>query len=565
MKFGIYGVNRVAKDFIYIFEDIEVVLFFDDDSCIDSFEGRKVKSTTSILEAISNGVIDQLIICDFDKGEKEKKTKQLGLIYGKDYLYESDFFLKFDTYSLNEQKKPLIAWGVGRRTTKLATYYGLENIEFFIDSKKPGNHYASTGIPIYYPQEVDLSKYFIIITVGACKDIISNLESQGLKHFKDFCTMGELLTQPSWMIKKTIFDTKCYDVECRTLFNHAELNQQGLLQCCCVPFVIGEMGSVEKNTIDEIWNGIVHKLMCLATNNRTYSFCNPDMCPIFIDRKSDADFDISREYLKMESRPRNLLVNFEDSCNLYCESCRNEIKVAHGKELEKNLKYADILIKDVLPYTEFVTMAGTGEVFVGKGYEKMYMSNSMNNVKWIRLLSNGMLFNKKNWEKISANKIAKFILTVSVDAATKETYEIVRRGGNFDILKKNMEFASMLRKEGKLSYFRLNFVVQRKNYKEIPLFVQWGLDLGADEVFFTKILNYGTYSQEEFIHDVSMMESDGMTPREELKEILDMPIMHEKIVNLGTIRYANEAIGLDEIENYYRWELERKVPNLFSE
>ena len=323
------------------------------------------------------------------------------------------------------------------------------------------------------------------------------------------------------------------------------------------------MGSVEKNTIDEIWNGLVHRIMCLAINNRTYSFCNPQMCPVFIDREMNAKINLNRMYLELEYKPRNLLVNFEDSCNLRCESCRSEVKIAAGEELEKNLRYADMLIDQVLPHVEFITMAGTGEVFVGKGYERMYTSDAMNHVGWIRLLTNGMLFNETNWKKISTGKTARFILTVSVDAATKETYEQLRRNGNFDILKKNMKFASELRKKDLLAYFRLNFVVQRKNYREMPLFVQWGKELGVDEVFFTKILNFGTYTQEEFLSDISMMEADGMTPRKELMDIINLPIMHEKIVDLGTIRYTHEAIGLDKIENYYRWELERKVPSLF--
>lgn len=564
MKYGIYGINRVAKDFLYIFRDYEISFIFDDAIDRVSFNGVCVYSYEDALARKAHGEIDQIIVCDFEKQHKRERLEREGFVYQIDYIYDEDFFPSLDTYYLNKDKKPLVAWGVGRRVAKLETYFGLDQIEFFIDSNKPGLHYSNTEISIHLPDEVeDFKNFFIIITVGNSNEIIRFLESNGLVHYDDFCTMGELLTQPSWMLRKTFFDRNSYDFECRTLFNHVELNQQGLLQCCCVPFVIGEMGSVEKNTIDEIWNGTVHRIMCLATNNRTYSFCNSDMCPVFIGRNKDVEIDLNRKYLEMESKPRNLLVNFEDSCNLKCESCRNEVKIATGKELEKNLRYADLLINQILPYTEFVTMAGTGEVFVGKGYERMFTSDAMNHVEWIRLLTNGMLFNEKNWGKISNRKTGRFILTVSIDAATKETYERLRRNGNFDILKKNMEFASKLRKKGLLAYFRLNFVVQRKNYLEMPLFVKWGKELCVDEVFFTKILNYGTYTQKEFLSDISMMEADGMTPRKELMDIINLPIMHEKIVDLGTIRYAREAINLDEIENYYRWELERKVPDLF--
>ena len=65
-------------------------------------------------------------------------------------------------------------------------------------------------------------------------------------------------------------------------------------------------------------------------------------------------------------------------------------------------------------------------------------------------------------------------------------------------MQKNMEYAAHLRSCGELSYLRFNFVVQRMNYREMPLFVKWGRQLGIDEVFFTKILNWGTYSKSDF-------------------------------------------------------------------
>ena len=155
------------------------------------------------------------------------------------------------------------------------------------------------------------------------------------------------------------------------------------------------------------------------------------------------------------------------------------------------------------------------------------------------------------------------MLTVSIDAATRETYEKVRRGGNFDVLRKNMEFASKLRKDGNLSYFRINFVVQSENYKEMIDFVEWGVELGVDEVFFSKVLNWGTYTSEEF-KEISMMEEDGNTPKKELQRILDDPRMKNPIVDLGTIQYSHEMVNY-AVDNYYMWELKRKVKTLFEE
>jgi len=103
------------------------------------------------------------------------------------------------------------------------------------------------------PDKVDgWDKYFVVVTVAKSESIIKYLEKKGLKHYQDYCLMGELLTQPSWMMRKTIFDKKCYNVKCQTIFNHVELNQIGELQCCCVPFVIGRIGNIEEEYLERI-------------------------------------------------------------------------------------------------------------------------------------------------------------------------------------------------------------------------------------------------------------------------------------------------------------------------
>ena len=171
------------------------------------------------------------------------------------------------------------------------------------------------------------------------------------------------------------------------------------------------------------------------------------------------------------------------------------------------------------------------------------------------------MFTPANWEHFKKNNNVKIMLTVSVDGASKETYQYIRRG-NFDVLQQNMRFASELRHKGELSYFRLNFVVQRENYKEMIDFVQWGKELGVDEIFFTKILNWGTYTPEEF-EQISMMEKDGITPKSELKEILKHPVMQSDIVDLGTIQFGHKVDEIGIVENYYMWELEKRGGKLF--
>ena len=324
-------------------------------------------------------------------------------------------------------------------------------------------------------------------------------------------------------------------------------------------------GNVRDGGVKGVWNSPKHKILCLSAVNRTYTFCNKNMCPLLFGKKREVQDDKLKEaYPIMESSPQVAAIGFDYTCNLKCETCRSEMRVAMNEDKEKMFSFADYAIDEILPDARFFVMAGDGEVFASAAYKRIYQSASMNNTDYIRILSNGTLFNEKNWREFRNNKKGKIMLTASVDAATKTTYESIRRNGNFDILKANMAFAGKLRQMGELSYFRMNFVVQKRNYQEMIDFVKWGLEIGADEVFFTKILNWGTYSEEEF-KEISMMEEDGVTPKAELKQILDDPIMKNKIVDLGTIQYAHTTVDDVNVGNYYVWELERKVEGLFDE
>ena len=70
MRYVIYGVNRVAKDFLYLFEQLEIVYFFDDTIRGNSFLNRPVYLFDC---AVKKRDFDQIIVCDFQKKEKIQK------------------------------------------------------------------------------------------------------------------------------------------------------------------------------------------------------------------------------------------------------------------------------------------------------------------------------------------------------------------------------------------------------------------------------------------------------------------------------------------------------------
>ena len=557
MKYIIYGINRVTKDFLYIFDELEILYLTDDvDNTGKIWNEYPVKN---LEDALKDGTYDQIILCDFDKKQKEEKLQKNGLVYGQDYVYEEDFFAELDDISIPADRKILI-WGTGQMCRLLLEQDLTIRVEGFIDSYKKNDVFMDKRV--FFPGEIqDWKTYYVIVAVDRAQEVFEELSGYGMVKDQDFISYQRIVYLPSKMLRKTIFDRSCYNLECNTMLNHLEILDYGNTRCCCTTFVRPDIGNILEESLSEIWHSDLHKILCLSTENRTFSFCDKNMCPLFVAKKSEEIKEDKRCYKKLRRAPEVLALGYDSSCNLACSTCRRELHFAKGEELQTVNRITEIVKKEYLPECSFLILAGNGEVFASPAYRSVYESEACN-PRFIRLLSNGILFNQRNWENFIKGRRQKIMLTVSIDAATKETYENIRRNGKFDVLQKNMEFASQLRKSGGLCYFRMNFVVQKGNYREMISFVEWGEKLGVDEIFFTKILNWGTYTQEEFA-EISMMEPDGITPKPELREILESPVMKSGIVDLGTIQYSHKEDQIEAVENYYMWELEKRGGRLF--
>jgi MoaA/NifB/PqqE/SkfB family radical SAM enzyme len=82
-------------------------------------------------------------------------------------------------------------------------------------------------------------------------------------------------------------------------------------------------------------------------------------------------------------------------------------------------------------------------------------------------------------------------LGVSIDGASKETYEKLRLGGSWEKINQNLKCISELRKKHNFRFI-LHFVVQRGNYHEMEKIVDLGEQYGADRVWLNKIEDWGT-------------------------------------------------------------------------
>lgn len=162
---------------------------------------------------------------------------------------------------------------------------------------------------------------------------------------------------------------------------------------------------------------------------------------------------------------------------------------------------------------------------------KYEISDSNLKRKRINILTNGILFTDEIWQDLEI-RYDEIGIAVSIDACTEETYRKIRKG-NFAKLTQVMNKLSTLRKEKRLIYLHMNFVIRQDNCHELHDFILWGKRLGVDRIYISKVENW-IYPEEKF-EKVSVFDDDNCVKAQFQKYFSD-PILREPIVSMINIQ-----------------------------
>ena len=179
----------------------------------------------------------------------------------------------------------------------------------------------------------------------------------------------------------------------------------------------------------------------------------------FLNNKALNEYEISNRKEILESKPRAMIGMIMNKCNISCRIC--------GIWARPNWQEPDRILREIVelfPYMEDICWQG-GEVF----YMKEFNSMLAEGVKYSNLnqviFTNGLLLDETNLDIIAKGNVE---LVLSIDGASKETYEYIRRGASFETLCKKLELIKEVRKStgAKINTY-YNPVICKTNYKEI--------------------------------------------------------------------------------------------------
>jgi len=336
---------------------------------------------------------------------------------------------------------------------------------------------------------------------------------------------------------------------CNKPFDHFETQGNGQAALCCPSWLKYFTPPLNKNySVKEAFNNDDVKEIRRSILDGSFRYCNHELCPHIKSnslplRDSVEDKrhrDIIDNNIIDDLSPVFYNLCHDKSCNLSCPSCRKKtFSITSGPAYERSSEIQEQLIEGIFnkPHDRYclISVTGSGDPFGSKIFRDFLFNVDGSNFPkvFFNLQTNGVLFNEKTWEKMS--KIQKNINTVivSIDAATEDTYKITRRGGRWGKLQENLAFLSSLRRRKMINQLRLDFVVQQANYKEMIDFVKLGKRLGVDKVYFSKIINWGTFTEEEYNHHCVLRE--GHVEFKGLLEVLKDAIFDDPIVNLGNL------------------------------
>lgn len=182
-------------------------------------------------------------------------------------------------------------------------------------------------------------------------------------------------------------------------------------------------------------------------------------------------------------RPINLEMDITNQCQLRCVMCTFS-HPSHYKRKRKDmpLDLFERLAAGLFPGVNGLSLSFGTEPLLHEDLPKMVSIASKYNVSRIYMNTNGMLLNEKSVEALIRSGLHG--ISISMDAASRECYERIRVGGNFEKLLENIRTIRRLKKRMGSDHpdVSLLFVMMRSNLRELPAFIDLAGDLGAAAV-----------------------------------------------------------------------------------
>ncbi len=204
------------------------------------------------------------------------------------------------------------------------------------------------------------------------------------------------------------------------------------------------------------------------------------------------ELEIARKKTVLSSKIRSFTVTLTNRCNLACRACeaRNYKWQMPRETINEILEF--------FPYLEYIMWQG-GEVFLTDYFEDILeKARDYPNIKNL-IVTNAMLLSEETIEKLV--RLPELVLAISVDGTTKNIYEGIRIGADFDKLLRHLGFLNSLRRQhNSNTRLHLNVTVMKSNYRQLLDFIEFAREHGFYSVLLRPVQGNFNSPENIFIH-----------------------------------------------------------------
>jgi MoaA/NifB/PqqE/SkfB family radical SAM enzyme len=235
---------------------------------------------------------------------------------------------------------------------------------------------------------------------------------------------------------------------------------------------------VSDNLMDN-WNSDAAKKVREGHLSGNFVGCSPINCPSFNTLLNTGEAagsirpisEYNEENFKQKG-PVRIKVCSDDACNFRCPTCRTELYPNTPEKTDRTNKLLNNIKEYYGPTLKEIYLSGGGDPFYSipiRNFLTDLKTEDFPVIESVILHTNGSLWTEKLWSQMT--NIHPYVkdCEISIDAATKDTYENkTRLGGKWDVLMANLEFIKNIQTIERIWF---SFVVQQNNYKEMEAFI----------------------------------------------------------------------------------------------
>jgi MoaA/NifB/PqqE/SkfB family radical SAM enzyme len=194
------------------------------------------------------------------------------------------------------------------------------------------------------------------------------------------------------------------------------------------------------------------------------------------------------KYVKeVKPYPKYLEVEVSTACNLKCTMCEH----TYWCEKNQNMTYDEFIhIIDQFPDLKWIGLTGIGESYLNPDFKRMMEECKRRNM-FIENFDNFVFLTPEHAEHLVDIGMDK--LYVSLDAATKETYEKIRVGAKWEEVIDHIVTLDRIKKKKKKYAPELwfHFIISKDNVHEVEAYLDMIADLNIDvhQVQYTILLH----------------------------------------------------------------------------